>query len=447
MRRRLLLSAGNPVARIRNSFKDRIAADLGIFEAESCLDTEITRLRNLGLYDKASLILTPNGYKASKMYSLLPNSGSGDLTFTRASTSMRRNISGIWESVANNVPRLNFPVNGGCPSLLQEPQRTNVVPRSSPTAATWTSSGGASLANEIILTPIASVTSALKVTTVASAFSGAYVAQAGASADYTAWAFVKKGTLNFASLFNAEASINAAWFNIDNCTLGTVAVGYTAGIEDAGNGWYLIWVNKNTNEIAQFFQIMFTNTDASSVGAVGHSFICHAQTEVGANPTSPIITAGSAITRVGDLPTLTGASALVGQTEGTLYWEGSCQLQTDLVGINQSTVNGLYITKGSGSLYRATIYANSVPIGFADVGIKNTKVKIALSYKSGDSALFVNGAKIGATNTTLFTFTGALSAIRLNDNYLIGTQPQLVDEVIITPTRLTDAECITLTTL
>ena len=81
-----------------------------------------------------------------------------------------------------------------------------------------------------MLTPIASVTSALKINTISSAFSGAYVAQSGASANYTAWAFVKKGTLNFASLFNAEASINAAWFNIDNGTLGTVTAGYTAGI-------------------------------------------------------------------------------------------------------------------------------------------------------------------------------------------------------------------------
>jgi hypothetical protein len=147
------------------------------------------------------------------------------------------------------------------------------------------------------------------------------------------------------------------------------------------------------------------------------------------------------------LANITAVSSLIGQSEGVFYWEGTCQFLTDLVGVNQSTVNGLYITKGSGSLYRATIYANSVPIGFADVGIKTTKVKIALAYKSGDSALFVNGAQIGATNTTAFTFTGALSSVRLNDDYLIGRQANSVNAVILYPTRLSNAECIALTTL
>jgi hypothetical protein len=73
----------------------------------------------------AKLILTPNAYKASKLYSLKPFDGSGDFDVVRATTAWRRNESGIWESVANNVPRLHYPVGGGCPSCLVEPQRTN----------------------------------------------------------------------------------------------------------------------------------------------------------------------------------------------------------------------------------------------------------------------------------------------------------------------------------
>jgi hypothetical protein len=39
----------------------------------------------MSLYDDASLILYPSGYKAGTAYSLKPTDGSGDLTFTRAS--------------------------------------------------------------------------------------------------------------------------------------------------------------------------------------------------------------------------------------------------------------------------------------------------------------------------------------------------------------------------
>jgi hypothetical protein len=76
-------------------------------------------------YNNASLLVTPNGYKASKIYSAKPTDGTGDLAFSRASTAMRRNSAGLWEEVANNVPRLQYPVGGGCPSWLFEPQATN----------------------------------------------------------------------------------------------------------------------------------------------------------------------------------------------------------------------------------------------------------------------------------------------------------------------------------
>ena len=38
-----------------------------------------------------SISLIPSGYKAGKVYSVLPTDGSGDLTFARASTATRIN--------------------------------------------------------------------------------------------------------------------------------------------------------------------------------------------------------------------------------------------------------------------------------------------------------------------------------------------------------------------
>jgi hypothetical protein len=54
-------------------------------------------------YDDASLIMFPSGYKEDKIYSLKPTDGSGDLTFTRASTATRVNAEGLIEQVPYNL--------------------------------------------------------------------------------------------------------------------------------------------------------------------------------------------------------------------------------------------------------------------------------------------------------------------------------------------------------
>jgi hypothetical protein len=86
------------------------------------------------MYDKASLALIPSGTKASKLYSVLPANGNGDFTHSRGSTATRVNKDGLIETVATNVPRLDYPLTNGvvgdCPHLLLEPSRTNKYPYS-----------------------------------------------------------------------------------------------------------------------------------------------------------------------------------------------------------------------------------------------------------------------------------------------------------------------------
>ena len=90
----------------------------------------------MSLLDTASLVITPNGTNASTLYSIVPSDGSGDMTVTRATTATRVNSAGLIESVASNVPRLDYS-NGTCPSILVEPQRTNIILNSA-TLATQT---------------------------------------------------------------------------------------------------------------------------------------------------------------------------------------------------------------------------------------------------------------------------------------------------------------------
>jgi len=77
----------------------------------------------MSLLTQASLVLTPNAYKANKLYSIIPSSGSGDMTTTRATTATRVNSSGLVENVATGIPRVDY--TGGVANILLEPQRTN----------------------------------------------------------------------------------------------------------------------------------------------------------------------------------------------------------------------------------------------------------------------------------------------------------------------------------
>tara|TARA_R110002167_G_scaffold360714_1_gene578473 strand:+ start:6850 stop:8445 length:1596 start_codon:yes stop_codon:yes gene_type:complete len=54
----------------------------------------------MSLYDDASLIAYPSGYKESKIYAQKPVNGTGDLTFTRASSATRVNAEGLIEEAS-----------------------------------------------------------------------------------------------------------------------------------------------------------------------------------------------------------------------------------------------------------------------------------------------------------------------------------------------------------
>jgi len=86
-----------------DAFKIRILSNGGIFEAESCLYTQLTELNNNSLLENASLIVTPNGYKESRLYSIIPEDDSGTFIFSRSSMATRINSDGFLELMPNNL--------------------------------------------------------------------------------------------------------------------------------------------------------------------------------------------------------------------------------------------------------------------------------------------------------------------------------------------------------
>jgi hypothetical protein len=57
----------------------------------------------MSFFDDASLVMIPSGYKDQKVYSVKPTDGTGDLTFSRASSATRVQSNGLIEKVRTNV--------------------------------------------------------------------------------------------------------------------------------------------------------------------------------------------------------------------------------------------------------------------------------------------------------------------------------------------------------
>jgi len=57
----------------------------------------------MSLLTKASLVMTPNAIKESKVYSIIPSSGNGDLTFVRGTLATSINDAGLIENVPYNL--------------------------------------------------------------------------------------------------------------------------------------------------------------------------------------------------------------------------------------------------------------------------------------------------------------------------------------------------------
>ena len=78
----------------------------------------------MSLLDTASLLLTPNAYKEGKLYSVIPSDGSGDFTFTRATTATRVNSDGLVELVPYNLLQQSNTFNNAIWQLIGTPTIT-----------------------------------------------------------------------------------------------------------------------------------------------------------------------------------------------------------------------------------------------------------------------------------------------------------------------------------
>ncbi len=439
-----------------------------------------------------SLLIVPARFKSGKLYSQLPTSGAGDFTVTRATNATRVNASGLIESVASGIPRLDYPIGGGCPALLVEPSGSNLVVQSQ----NWLASGWRSDATANVTTvsattgtldplgtytanaisPTSGSTSHLKVgSDSAISFTSGTV--------YTASAFFKQG------VGNAGRYIQIAWpatrfaantFANFDLELGTVALvtgsTVTADIENYGNGWYRCRCTNtciSTGTGANGISIAlietsgatrlptFTGTTTDVLYGWG------AQLETGSVATSYIPTTTAAVTRNADAIRVSGAvSGSIGQTVGTIYCEfayfGRPLVQSGPIFLRETSLRGLSIgTAGVTNInFTSRNNAGSTSLAIVTGSVQlNTYYKVAIAYDANGTAAGgseVSGvvAYVNGVQTNIGTFRvpdGVLSEFRMFGAPAASadTDPfngRILDGALYT-TRLSNAELAALTSL
>jgi hypothetical protein len=451
------INRSNYAQGIFNSYQSRVIADGGVTEAGACVDAVS------GLLLTASLLLIPSGYKSGKAYAEIPTNGNGDLTWTRASTALRTNSSGLLESMGSGVPRLSY-MYGSCPALLLEPQRTNLFLRSEEFAnVVWTKSN---------LSITANTTTAPDGNTTADTLSVGVDASAGRhrlaqsvtltiGTTYTGTYYLKANQHQWIQLVGVSGFSVNVWanFNLSTGVIGnTGGVDTTASIESVGNGWYRCRVSGvATGTTSTGMEVLVINNTNSgrypsyqSTTAEDVCYVWGSQFEAVAYSTTYIPTTTASATRIADsfsrnniytngLITSSGGTWFVELRGNVAYVRDSTAINLFL-GDNITAPNNAFVIRTASSASTRLSLQKVVAGSFIILTTPSTDtLKIAFKWNGTSADVFVNGVK--EISATAFTTTNMefLSCIAQN--------PTFIQQMALYPEPKSDQFCIDLTTL
>ena len=417
-----------------------------------------------------SLLIVPARFKSGKLYSQIPTSGAGDFTVTRATSATRVNASGLIESVASGIPRLDYLASDGtvgCPALLVELIAQNLVLQSEDFTASshikfnLNAFGSGSVANTTAtLDPYGTnVADYIQENSTASAVHGIIDIYAGivSGTTYTWSVFAKAGERTIINLFDNSGSGGNATFNLTT-GVATLNAGVSASMQNYGNGWWRCRFTYTATITGNFnVQIRLCNASGnSSYNGTGNQgvYIFGAQLETGSVATSYIPTTTAAVTRNADVVSVSGAvSGSIGQTQGTIYAELDIRNLTTadfarIVTLRETAnANNFFeIEKRSSTQLRISARLNS---GTTTTFLTHPNAfqlgtnKIAFAYQDGNYAMGFNGvvatssqAGMTASLNQVILGSSSSSVAQLNDR---------IRAVALYTTRLTNAELAALT--
>jgi hypothetical protein len=202
----------------------------------------LTTYKMSDLLNQASLVMVPSGYKEDIVYSQIPTTGAGDLSFTRASNGTRVNSAGLVEVCPWNLVQNSEQYSAGTWGLafLSISTDSAVAPNGTTTAD--------------LLYPPSSQAYCYVSTTSFSVVAGQ---------TYTQSVYLKRSGFRWGIVDNMAGS-PGAWFDLLNGVVGTVASGCTAFIESVGNGWYRCSVSSVAQAGTNYADFRMSDTNGGS---------------------------------------------------------------------------------------------------------------------------------------------------------------------------------------
>ena len=360
----------------------------------------------------------------------------------------------VWSNVSvkevtrDNVPRIDY-TGGGCPHILAEPQRTNLITYSEDFSnAAWQKSDITATPNSI--TSPDGTLNAYKLTKPTSSTPRLFELSVYPSTGVHTFTAFYKNLDGDSVLIRLDGGGNTANCTVDLTTNTLVNSGaniISSNITQLSDGW--IRVSVTANILSTSWVLDAVNLFSISVGS--SVYIWGAQLEVGSYATSYIPTSGSTVTRNQDIFTRDGIANLINSTEGVLFVEMAAL--TSIVPFN----NWLTISDGTAN--------NQVSIGFETNAYTTVRIdvggvvqayftvsgdysqnkKIAFKWKVNDFALWIDGVEVGTDVSGSTIGAGILNSLQFNygagGNYLNAKVKQLQ----VYKTALSDTQLAALT--
>jgi len=198
----------------------------------------------MSLFDDASLVITPSGYKEGKLYSIKPTDGSGDLSVTRATTATRVNSAGLVEVVPYNL------------LTYSEALTPNYTFNQCSITSNQTGPNG--------------VNNAKRITNGATTTDVYFEQSIGITNNVYTWSvYVKKGTDTAATIKPVHVGIGGdvslMTFTFSTETITTSGAITTSGFTKLSNGWYRIYCSVPITSSVVSLRGRFGNTNTPNV--------------------------------------------------------------------------------------------------------------------------------------------------------------------------------------
>jgi len=375
--------------------------------------------------------------------------------------------SAVYEGITDNLPRLDYSGGASCPSLLLEPQRTNIHTNSEYVDAYVKSRS--TITTNAAISP-EGVQNASKVVPLSTSNGWAGVNAPNYSftsgQTYTLSVFAKAGEYDYCQVGGSTPAFSGSFATI-NLTNGVVEhqSGITASTEDYGSGWYRISFTHTAIATASspigFFAVYSTAVSSRLATQVGDDvsgvYMYGWQAEQGSYPTSYIPTYGTSATRAAEenvnVQNLNTNGVTTANSAYSLFFDLSAEPVLDVADGNSLILNSYNAQNLSSSYITLTKYYQDADgkirfisnIDSSTIGyVTSTNKKFAMVVNGTTIKVFTDGGlELTYTATNNHNGIGSLkisngSSNRTSSNY---SQVLLFDSV------LTDAEAIALTTL